>query len=362
LAIERKLYVNGARATSHTSLPVYEFVMDNTMPEEAKMGYHREEEDDVWADLAPEQPADRDRWLKWLATGAAILAILCLCSAGAFLVAREFLFAPTPLPIPAIPPLPGSVPTDSADTAQLPPPTAEQGTPVLIPTITPFGQPAEPPTVVGGVEASRLSATLVIDGVLSEWPGEPGYASAFRVFNAQDWDGTDDLTAIWQLAWDNINLYIGVEVTDDFHVQTQSGNQLFRGDSVDIQFDTDRAGDFGNGLSPDDFQITFSPGDFAALPASAFRFQGTDSGRILDAPGGHHATLAAQRNAAGYTLEAAVPWSDLNLAPAPGLVIGLALNANDNDTPGTAVQEVMKSHVSTRTLTDPSGWGTLTLR
>ena len=36
--------------------------------------------------------------------------------------------------------------------------------------------------------------------------------------------------------------------------------------------------------------------------------------------------------------------------------------ANDNDTPGTAVQEVMKSHVATRTLTDPTGWGTLTLR
>ena len=33
-----------------------------------------------------------------------------------------------------------------------------------------------------------------------------------------------------------------------------------------------------------------------------------------------------------------------------------------SDGTSASVQEVMKSHVSTRTLTDPSGWGTLTLR
>ena len=38
------------------------------------------------------------------------------------------------------------------------------------------------------------------------------------------------------------------------------------------------------------------------------------------------------------------------------------LNANDNDTSGTAVQEIMKSHVPSRTLTDPSSWGSLTLQ
>jgi hypothetical protein len=48
--------------------------------------------------------------------------------------------------------------------------------------------------------------------------------------------------------------------------------------------------------------------------------------------------------------------------PEPDLIVGVALNANDNDTPGTAVQEVMMSHVATRTLRDPTGWGTLTLK
>jgi hypothetical protein len=128
-----------------------------------------------------------------------------------------------------------------------------------------------------------------------------------------------------------------------------------------MQFDTERNADFGPGLSPDDYQITLSPGNFADLPPSAFRFQGTENGRILDAPGRHQVSVAAQETSEGYTLEAAIPWTDLNLTPRPGLVIGLALNANDNDVPGTAVQEVMMSHVAGRTLTDPTSWGTLTL-
>jgi hypothetical protein len=212
------------------------------------------------------------------------------------------------------------------------------------------------------VEAVRLPAAPVIDGSLAEWAAVPGWSSAFVVYQTAGWDGSDDLQATWRLAWDASNLYIGVEVIDDIHVQTQSGNQIYRGDSVDMQVDTNRTGDFGPGLSPDDFQLTLSPGDFTALPPSAFRSQGSTDGRILDAPGGHHITLAAQRTVVGYNLEAAIPWSDLNLAPSEGLVLGLALNANDNDTPATAVQEVMKSHVTTRTLTDPTGWGTLTLR
>ncbi len=131
---------------------------------------------------------------------------------------------------------------------------------------------------------------------------------------------------------------------------------------MDMQLDGDRQGDFGPGLSPDDFQLTMSPGNFIDLPPSAFLFQGTDSGQIIDSPGGHQLVLAVQRLDDGYNLEAAIPWSNFNLTPTPGLTIGIALNASDNDMPGTAIQEVMKSHVQTRTLTDPTGWGTLTLR
>ena len=223
-------------------------------------------------------------------------------------------------------------------------------------------QPAAVPLGGGAVEANTLAAPPTIDGNLAEWSGVATVTSANRVYSVAGWDGSADLTAVWQLAWDNNNLYVAVTVTDDIHVQTASGNQIFRGDSVDMQFDTLRDADYGNDLSPDDFQITLSPGDFAGSGPTAFRYQGTASGAILDAPGGNNVTVAAQQSGTGYTLEAAIPWTNLNLTPSEGLIIGLALNANDNDSVGTAVQEVMVSNMPNRTLTNPTTWGTLTLK
>lgn len=342
------------------------------------MGYQSDEMDDTWADLVPKQPKQRDRLPLWIAIVAVVLVLGCLCAAGAFIISQEFFPKSEEVDIPKAPttqtidPLETSVPeTEVAaiDSTQqvtdVPPPTPEgiaSPTLVLAATATVIPSVTEAPLTTNDIEAGRLSSPPVIDGFLDEWLTEPAFLSAFLVHQIAGWDGSDDLNAAWRLAWDETNLYIGVEVTDDSHVQTQIGNQIFRGDSLDIQFDTDRLGDFGPGLSPDDFQITFSPGDFGSLPSSAFRFQGTPGGQILDAPGGHHVNLQARQTPSGYNLEAAIPWSDLNLTPTAGLLIGLSLNANDNDTPGTALQEIMKSHISTRTLTNPSSWGTLTLR
>jgi hypothetical protein len=348
------------------------------------MAYQRPDEtEDSWANLVPEQPGRRDRLPVLLAVGGVSVVLLILCLVASYILVQEFVLESDPPQIPALPTPPGSeavvpggeelttiAPEDSAVTPTLltvpnPP------TPIVLPSPTTEVAPTatlpepvvEPPPQTGSdIEIMMLPAAPVIDGLLDEWGSVPASQSSFIVYQVTGWDGSDDLTAVWRLAWNANNLYIAVEVTDDVHVQTQSGNQLFRGDSVDMQFDTNRPGDFGDGLSPDDFQITLSPGDFAALPPSAARFQGTPNGQILDAAGGHHLTMQARQVGQGYTIEAAIPWSDLNLVPARGLVIGLALNANDNDSPGTAVQEVMKSHVITRTLTDPTGWGTLTLR
>lgn len=326
------------------------------------MSYRRNDFGDTWTDLVPEQPPDRSRWLTWLAIVGGILVIICICAASGYLLVTEVLATPEPVASPLIPTLPVvTTEEESNEFGQSTPTMSPTEEPALAPTATTVAA-ATPPAPVGSVEAMQVTAPPVIDGSLTDWPGSPITSSQFRVHNADSWDGSDDLQARWQLAWDGNNLYVGVEVTDDVHVQTQSGNQIYRGDSVDIQFDTNRLGDFGDGLSPDDIQITLSPGDFASLSESAFRFQGTESGQIIDAPGGHHVTLEALQTGDGYTLEAAIPWSDLALSPSPGLIIGLALNANDNDTPGSAVQEVMMSHVASRTLTDPTGWGTLVLR
>ena len=253
-----------------------------------------------------------------------------------------------------------TIPPTRTPTSTLPPTAIPTATPTPAPTLTPTTLPTATPITASDVVAHRLSSPPIIDGLLAEWKGRPAYLSAFRVYTAPDWNGEESLTAVWYLAWDADNLYLAVDVTDDVHVQTQTGNQVFRGDSVEIQVDTNYTAR-ATGLNPAVYQLLFSPGDFQTLPPSAVRLRGNEIGQIRDAPG-HNIIVAARQTASGYTLEAAVPWSDLSLIPRERLVLGFALNANDNDTLGTARQEVMMSNVPTRLLTNPSSWGTLTLR
>ena len=326
----------------------------------------QEDFDDTWAGLVPEQPDHNNPWPKWILMAVAGLIIICLCGFGTYWLVREFVLEPPPTAIVEVPTLeittPETAPSSDTPTVESAEPT---DTPSLVPTVTvveePTTEPTEQPIQLTDIEAVRLAVPPIIDGVLDEWGAAPTFQSNHIVYTIDGWDGTDDLVALWRLAWDSSNLYIGVEVNDDIHVQTQTGQLIFRGDSLDMQFDTDRDGDFAPRLSPDDFQIIYSPGDFGALPPSAVRFRGSEEGQIPEFPG-HGITLQSRATTNGYILEAAIPWSDINLNPAEGIVIGLALNANDNDSSGTAAQEVMKSHIASRTLTDPTSWGTLTLR
>lgn len=314
--------------------------------------------DEAWHGLEPEQPRPRRAPLL-IALGAAAFLLFGVCALGYTVLQRS-------APVEPILTLPGeetatttSEPTEPTGVDE----TATSGA-SLAPTVTlpgSFATPPQPPPA-SEVVAPRATTIPVIDGVLSEWAGLPAYSSPHIVFTGESWDGTDDLAAAWQVTWDDSFLYFAFSIADDIHAQNQTGNQTFRGDSIELQIDADRPGDYGPSISPDDFQITLSPGDFSTLPPSAFRFQGTSTGSMLDAPTPHSIIVAAAPGGAGYSLEAAIPWRDLNLTPAAGLVIGLAVNVNDNDRPGTAVQEFMKSSAPNRRFGDPTTWGTLTLQ
>ncbi|MFO7682430.1 MAG: protein kinase [Chloroflexota bacterium] len=286
----------------------------------------------------------RPLWPFALVAGVMVLALLC--GLGYFVI--RGLWA-------------GIGGADSADLAA--PPT-------LIVTRTaaaaaPATEPVSPlttaaPIISSDVVAMRLTAPPVVDGDLAEWTGIAPYLSTHPVYTAPGWDGSEDIEAAWHIGWDADYLYVAVRVVDDVHVQTQTGNQIFKGDNVDLQLDVDRAGDWGSNLNADDYQINLSPGNFANMPPSAFRFAATADGRSIDAPG-HGIQIAARQQPDGYTLEAAVPWRDLNVTPAAGLVLGAAFNVSDNDTPGTAVQEHFLSNVAGRKWSEPATWGTLTL-
>ncbi|MCA9927247.1 MAG: hypothetical protein KC419_02165, partial [Anaerolineales bacterium] len=273
---------------------------------------------------------------KWWLVGVGLLLLL-VCGGSSWFAVRTLggLFAS-----PTFEPLP-------------PPPAATEVEETAV-------SPTAPPQTNANATAVFLTTPPTIDGSLADWPDAVPILSAFRVYQDDNWDGTEDVTAVWRLGWDNTNLYLGITVIDNTLVQINTGNQLFRGDSVSVQLDTSAADASTTVVSTDDYQIDFSPGNFATLPAAVFRFQGTDSGQMLDALG-HGIQVASQQTTDGYVLEAAVSWLDINTQPEAGMILGAALNVTDNDTPETAVQEVFYSHVSTRTFRDPTSWGTLTL-
>ncbi|MDP6792877.1 MAG: sugar-binding protein [Anaerolineales bacterium] len=224
------------------------------------------------------------------------------------------------------------------------------GQPILLPNILVVSE--------GALLASQRAVPPLIDGDLGEWGALENVADSV-VYGAGNWSGASDLSATFSLGWDATNLYLAVLVRDDVQSQTQKGDMIFRGDSVefllDVALQADRQHDK---LSGDDYQIGFSPGDLTAatVAAQAYRwFPVSDTG-LLPA-----VQLAASTTLAGYAVEASVPWSVLSVAPKGGQEYGFALSVSDNDLAGVATQQSMVSSAAGRVLTDPTTWGLLRL-
>jgi hypothetical protein len=142
------------------------------------------------------------------------------------------------------------------------------------------------------------------------------------------------------------------------HVQNDTGETLYRGDSLELQFDADLAGDFSSTeLNGDDFQIGLSPGSVRENPETYLWNPRDRRGQ----PSGIVIATRSLGGSGGYAAEFSVPWSLFGVSPAAGSRFGLALNSSDNDSPGTQEQQSMISSVITRRLLDPTSWGTLAL-
>lgn len=216
------------------------------------------------------------------------------------------------------------------------------------------------PSTDGQVTAVYLETAPTIDGNLAEWNEIPTFTAAHIVEREASWDGSMDVESVWRVGWDEQNLYLAVAVTDNIHVQTREPKFAYLGDSLELQFDTNIQADYGPNVSRDDYQYVVSPGNFADRAPGSFRFRGDAQGVMSDFVGSN-AQVAAAKTADGYTLEMVIPWSDLEVQPTANMILGAAFSLNDLDTPGTAVQELMLSHVATRRWSDPSSWGTLEL-
>jgi len=242
-------------------------------------------------------------------------------------------------------------PTPEATVTSPPPTTAAVSTtpaPVVGGLTRPNGAP---------MHAAHRATPPTIDGDLGDWSEFP-YLINQPVYKPANWSGMNDQSATFALAWDGASLYLAAQVVDDVHVQTQHGENIFKGDSLELLLDADLSGDYGDTkLSGDDFQLGLSPGSFAGDEPEAYLwFPTSKKGRPASV-----VVAARSSGGEGYLLEASIPWSLFGISPAAGNTYGFVLSSSDNDAMGTADQQSLISVLITRKLTNPTTWGTLVL-
>jgi hypothetical protein len=212
--------------------------------------------------------------------------------------------------------------------------------------------------------APHADTPPVIDGDLSEWHNITPTASIEQAANVgfvekpeSAWAGPADLSTQAWLRWDEKNLYLALDVTDDMLVQRLSGEGIWQGDHVELWLDTQLQADFDEDIAgDDDFQIGFSPGsaDGSVAPSIAIwqpALQRADYESKIQ--------YASRLNDHGYQFEAAIPWNLLNAdLPRAGLAYGITIEPSDTDTPNRVAQELMMS----TSPESPSHWGNPTLR
>jgi len=191
---------------------------------------------------------------------------------------------------------------------------------------------------------------------LADW-SLPFSAADKVVYGASRWTGVDDVSGKFALGWDASYLYVAIQVIDDKYVQVASGADIWMGDEVEVQFDADLAADYYTAsLSADDTQLGLSLGNFGSIPAQAHRwFPQSQRGPAAGV------SVAGKATPQGYDVEARIPWTVFGVTPAEGGRYGFALSISDDDLAGIAAQQSMVSSVSTRTLVNPTTWGTLAL-
>ncbi len=256
-----------------------------------------------------------------------------------------------------------ATPSTVEDTATTQPTATETAT--VAPTNTPANTAS--PTVSFAGPGKRKGTSLVaihvkkaptIDGNFGEWSNKATrYSVSHVVYGKKNRKNDKDLSAKVMFGWDKKYLYVAVRVKDDKYTQTQSGDNLYLGDSIEILMDTFVSADYYlASLSWDDYQLGISGGQKGAkISPEAYLWY--PAGIRGSQPS---VKIARAKTDNGYRLEAAIPWKVFNVTPYAGAHYGFAFSVSDNDTNGKAVQESMIS-TANRSLLNPMTWGDLTL-
>jgi hypothetical protein len=177
---------------------------------------------------------------------------------------------------------------------------------------------------------------IVIDGNLSEWSlpmtaapqfsipkgsGAAGQFVSFEPYQAGDWTGPQDQSTVFQILFDQLNVYLGVIVTDEYHEHASATS--WNGDAVQIMIaDPTRS-----------FQIALYNYGLGGIEGALFD-------TIIEheaGPGGTNAVVTRDSTTHRTTYEIMLPKESMGideLTPGVQFGFGMAVNDGDEATPG----------------------------
>jgi|GEM_PF-2316812 len=178
----------------------------------------------------------------------------------------------------------------------------------------------------------RVATPITINGECEKWYGRTGIMMNNRgqilpPDPLVTWDGTNDLSAIVWIGWDETNFYFAAEVWDDLHFNGKTGQDIWNGDGFQMAFAPLAASDMGlfsAGYGPNDTEIGLS---LAQGKPEVVQFAGP--GKVW-----RTGNYTVKRNEAEKITcyEAAIPWVTLGVSPKPGKIFGFNFVLFDDDT------------------------------
>ena len=164
------------------------------------------------------------------------------------------------------------------------------------------------------VPFSELSDQVVLEGRNEIYPPDPFI----------NWQGPDDLSARLSLAWNQEGMYLFALVRDDHFEQPYSGENIWRGDSMQFAFDCGNDARPRGGYDNNDCEFTVACGQ---LPWCHQAVAGKETGRA-----DRRLETVVTREEGRILYRIRVPWSELTpFGPRPGAIAGFNAVFHDRD-------------------------------
>jgi len=168
----------------------------------------------------------------------------------------------------------------------------------------------------------------VIDGSIQEWDKFESFSAFETTFKIMEEMiiPPNDLSGTFYSCWDDDNFYFAIQVVDILFSQNYTGNQINKGDSVILVFDTELTEDMQISFyNSDDYQIDFSPGNLSGISAESFMKWSLNA-----PPRGVVVKSTILTNM--YMIEASIPWYNFpNYTPSDEDVLGFTTSILDTD-------------------------------